>query len=46
MGGVRRAVVKIYHGRNRDRRGHLWRTPQEEADKNERRAAFLADAVT
>jgi hypothetical protein len=46
MGGVRRAVVKIYHGRKRDRRGHLWRTPQKEADKKERRPAFLAVAVT
>jgi hypothetical protein len=45
MGGVRRAVVKIYHGRNLDRRGFLWRTPQEEADKKQRRPAFLAVAV-
>jgi hypothetical protein len=33
MGGVRRAVVKIYHGRNTDQLCPLWRTAQEEADK-------------
>jgi hypothetical protein len=36
MGGVRRAVVKIYHGRNNDRPDPLWRTPQGEADKKHR----------
>jgi hypothetical protein len=33
-GGVPQVVVKIYHGYATDRRGKLWRTPQEEADKN------------
>ncbi|BFO21909.1 hypothetical protein SHKM778_82970 [Streptomyces sp. KM77-8] len=32
-GGVRRAIVKIYHGRNTDHRVGLWRASQEEADK-------------
>jgi hypothetical protein len=32
-GGVRWAVVKIYHGGNLDRLAVLWRTTQEEADK-------------
>jgi hypothetical protein len=32
-GGVRRAVVKIYHGRHIDPLGVLWRTAQGEADK-------------
>ncbi|GDY74501.1 hypothetical protein SAV31267_039860 [Streptomyces avermitilis] len=35
MGGVRRAVVKIYHGRNIGRPGRVWHTPQEEADKDD-----------
>jgi hypothetical protein len=46
MGGVRRAVVKIYHGRNVDHRSDMWRTPQEEGDKGVRAAAFTAAAVT
>jgi hypothetical protein len=32
-GGVRRAVVKIYHGRNIDHLCEMWRRAQEEADK-------------
>jgi hypothetical protein len=32
-GGVRRAVVKIYHGRNIDHLCDMWRRAQEEADK-------------
>jgi hypothetical protein len=45
MGGVRRAVVKIYHGRKSDHRSDMWHTPQEEADKGVRGAAFTAAAV-
>ncbi|WP_167357467.1 hypothetical protein [Streptomyces cellostaticus] len=33
MGGVGRAVVKIYHGRNIDHRGAVWRIAQAKADK-------------
>jgi hypothetical protein len=33
MGGVGRAVVKIYHGRNIDQRRRLWHITQEEPDK-------------
>jgi hypothetical protein len=39
MGGVRRAIVKIYHARNTDHRRDVWRTPQEEADKTHPRTA-------
>jgi hypothetical protein len=46
MGGVRRAVVKIYHGRNTDHRSTMWRTPQEEPDKERSNAAKQAATVT
>jgi hypothetical protein len=45
-GGVRRAVVKIYHGRNIDRLYDLWRTPQEEADKEHPEGPNAAVTVT
>jgi hypothetical protein len=32
-GGVRRAVVKIYHDRKVDHLRDIWRRSQEEADK-------------
>jgi hypothetical protein len=34
MGGVRRAVVKIYHGRHIDHLGDMWRSAQEKTDKS------------
>lgn len=46
MGGVGRAVVKIYHGRNTDHRDALWRTAQEEADKHHSNEANQAATVT
>jgi hypothetical protein len=45
-GGVRRAVVKIYHGRNVDHRGEMWRRAQEEADKQMPEWAYAAGTVT
>jgi hypothetical protein len=46
MGGVRRAVVKIYHGRNVDHRRWKWRTPQGEADKEHPSRTFVTVTVT
>jgi hypothetical protein len=34
MGGVRRAVVKIYHGRDIDHRRDMWRSAHEKTDKS------------
>jgi hypothetical protein len=41
-----RAVVKIYHGRNVDRPGGMWRRTQEEADKRRPECAKAVSAVT
>jgi hypothetical protein len=46
MGGVRRAVVKIYHGRNIDHRRDVWRITQEEGDIRDTRRAHLTGTVT
>ncbi|GHA43541.1 hypothetical protein GCM10010345_55210 [Streptomyces canarius] len=46
MGGVGRAVVKIYHGRNIDHRGPVWRITQVKADKERLNAAKTATKVT
>jgi hypothetical protein len=46
MGGVRRAVVKIYHGRNTDHLDGVWRTPQGEVDKERPEGSYEAAAVT
>jgi hypothetical protein len=46
MGGVRRAVVKIYHGRNMDHPCDLWRTAQGEADKEHSEGVKEAVTVT
>jgi hypothetical protein len=45
-GGVRRAVVKIYHARHTDRRAELWRITQEEAAKLGTKGTQSAASVT
>ncbi|WP_409471847.1 hypothetical protein [Streptomyces sp. HC307] len=45
-GGVRRAVVKIYHGRNSDHLATLWRITQEEVDRPHLKRTYGAGAVT
>jgi hypothetical protein len=45
-GGVRRAVVQIYHGRMMDHPGEMWRRTQEEADKRRPENANAVSAVT
>ncbi|MER5856909.1 hypothetical protein ACFV2Z_20905 [Streptomyces sp. NPDC059688] len=46
MGGVGRAVVKIYHGRHTDHRDAMWRIAQEEPDKERPKASNQAATVT
>jgi hypothetical protein len=46
MGGVRRAVVKIYHGRIVDHLRDMWRITHEEVDVLDTRRAHPAAAVT
>ncbi|MFG2354123.1 hypothetical protein [Streptomyces sp. NPDC048521] len=46
MGGVGRAVVKIYHGRNIDHTGALWRITQVKVDKDRSNAAKQSATVT
>ncbi|MGW5458486.1 hypothetical protein [Streptomyces sp. NPDC003996] len=46
MGGVGRAVVKIYHGRNIDHRNAMWRITQGKGHKERPNAANQAATVT
>jgi hypothetical protein len=45
-GGVRRAVVKIYHGRIIDHPRRIWRRSQEKEDKQLPEYAKAVTAVT
>jgi hypothetical protein len=45
-GGVRRAVVKIYHGRNIDHLCGMWRRTQGEVDKADPAGRKKAITVT